>query len=99
MAQRRLWWRHILSVLLAPAMMTLFIPAVILWLTGGVASPDLGTARGLLQITVGAALIAFGLAMLVWTVVLFDRIGEGTLAIGHRSSWLFVARIGTSATR
>ena len=30
----------------------------------------------------GGVLIAFGLSMLVWTVVLFDRVGEGTLAIG-----------------
>ena len=30
----------------------------------------------------GGLLIAAGLTMLVWTVVLFDRVGEGTLAIG-----------------
>jgi protein-S-isoprenylcysteine O-methyltransferase Ste14 len=82
MARRRLWWRHLLSVLLAPAMMTVFIPAVIVWVTGGVDAPDLGTVSGLLLVTAGAALIAAGLGMLVWTVVLFDRVGEGTLAIG-----------------
>jgi protein-S-isoprenylcysteine O-methyltransferase Ste14 len=81
MARRRLWWRHLLSVLLAPAMMTVFIPAAIVWLTGADA-PDLGTVSGLLLVTAGAALIAAGLGMLVWTVVLFDRVGEGTLAIG-----------------
>ena len=46
MTRRRLWWRHLLSVLLAPAMMTVFIPAVIVWITG-VDAPDLGTARAL----------------------------------------------------
>jgi protein-S-isoprenylcysteine O-methyltransferase Ste14 len=81
MARRRLWWRHVLSVLLAPAMMTVFIPAAIVWLTG-VDAPDLGTVPGLLLVTAGIALIAGGLGMLVWTVVLFDRVGEGTLAIG-----------------
>lgn len=81
MARRRLWWRHLLSVLLAPAMMTVFIPAVIVWLTG-VDAPDLGTVQDLLLVTAGGLLIAFGLGMLVWTVVLFDRVGEGTLAIG-----------------
>lgn len=81
MAQRRLWWRHLLSVLLAPAMMTVFIPAVIVWITG-VDAPDPGTVTGLLLIVAGGLLIAFGLAMLVWTVVLFDRVGEGALAIG-----------------
>ena len=81
MARRRLWWRHLLSVLLAPAMMTVFIPAVIVWLAG-LDAPDLGTALGLLLVTGGGLLIAFGLGMLVWTVLLFDRVGEGTLAIG-----------------
>src|SRR5258708_15334894 len=81
MASRRLWWRRVLSVLLAPAMMTIFIPA----LTGATAdvdAPDFGTTRGWLLAVCGGLLIAFGLGMLVWTVVLFDRIGEGTLAIG-----------------
>lgn len=81
MARRRLWWRHLLSVLLAPAMMTAFIPAGIVWLTG-VEEPNLATTRGWLLAISGGLLIAFGLAMLVWTVVLFDRVGEGTLAIG-----------------
>jgi protein-S-isoprenylcysteine O-methyltransferase Ste14 len=81
MARRRLWWRHLLSVLLAPAMMTVFIPAVIVWLTA-VDAPDLSTVQDLLLVTAGGLVIAFGLGMLVWTVVLFDRVGEGTLAIG-----------------
>jgi protein-S-isoprenylcysteine O-methyltransferase Ste14 len=81
MAQRRLWWRHLLSVLLAPATMTVFIPAVVVWITG-VDAPDLGTWQGLSLAIVGGALIAFGLGMLVWTVFLFDRVGEGTLGIG-----------------
>ena len=81
MARRRLWWRHLLSVLLAPAMMTVFIPSVIAAATG-VEAPDLGTTRGWLSAIAGGLLIALGLGMLVWTVVLFDRVGEGTLAIG-----------------
>jgi protein-S-isoprenylcysteine O-methyltransferase Ste14 len=81
MAQRRLWWRHLLSVLLAPATMTVFIPALIVWIAG-VDAPDLGTWQGLSLAIVGGALIAFGLGMLVWTVFLFDRVGEGTLGIG-----------------
>jgi protein-S-isoprenylcysteine O-methyltransferase Ste14 len=81
MARRRLWWRHLLSVLLAPAMMTVFIPWVIAAATG-VEAPDLSTTRGWLLASTGGLFIAFGLGMLVWTVVLFDRVGEGTLAIG-----------------
>ncbi len=81
MTQRRLWWRHTISVLIAPATMTIFIPALIIWTTGAKA-PDLTTTSGLLLAIAGAALIAFGLWFLVWTVILFDRIGKGALAIG-----------------
>lgn len=38
MTERRLWWRHLFSVLLFPATMTMFIPALIA-VTVGVASP------------------------------------------------------------
>ncbi|UGU31441.1 isoprenylcysteine carboxylmethyltransferase family protein [Mycolicibacterium smegmatis] len=79
--QRRLWWRHLLSVLLAPAMMTVFIPSAIAAVTD-TRAPDLSTAGGWLAAAAGAVLIAIGLSFLVWTVVLFDRVGEGTLAIG-----------------
>jgi protein-S-isoprenylcysteine O-methyltransferase Ste14 len=81
MADRRLWWRHLLSVLLFPATMTVFIPALIA-ATVGVDAPDLSTSPGLLLVTVGCLLIAIGLGLLVSTVVLFDRVGKGTLAIG-----------------
>jgi protein-S-isoprenylcysteine O-methyltransferase Ste14 len=82
MAQRRLWWRHLLSVLAFPATMTVFIPALVVWITG-VDAPDVGTWQGLSVAIVGAGLIAFGLAMLVWTVLLFDRVGGGTLGVGE----------------
>lgn len=81
MSRRRLWWRHLLSVLLFPATMTVFIPAVIA-AVAVVDAPDLDTASGVLMATAGGLLIAFGLGMLTWTVILFDRVGEGTLAIG-----------------
>lgn len=81
MTKRRLWWRHLISVLIAPATMTVFIPCLIIWTTG-VKAPDLGTPAGLLLALTGGALIALGLWFLIWTVVLFDRDGEGTLAIG-----------------
>lgn len=48
----------------------------------GLDLPDPGTATGLLLILTGGVLIAFGLWFLVWTVLLFDRVGEGALAIG-----------------
>jgi hypothetical protein len=82
MATRRLWWRHPMSVLAFPATMTLFIPALILAFAG-VDAPDLDTASGWLLVIAGGVLIALGLGLLVWTVVLFDRVGEGTLGVGE----------------
>lgn len=81
MTQRRLWWRHLVSVLVAPATMTVFIPALILWATEANA-PDLTTPTGWLLAFAGGTLIAIGLWFLAWTVLLFDRVGEGALAVG-----------------
>ncbi|MGV0750488.1 methyltransferase family protein [Mycolicibacter minnesotensis] len=81
MSKRPLWANHLISVLIAPATMTLFIPAAILAFTGA-ALPDPATATGLLRILGGVALIGIGLWFLIWTVWLFDRVGEGALAVG-----------------
>jgi protein-S-isoprenylcysteine O-methyltransferase Ste14 len=49
------------------------VPALILWGSGDV---DLALVPALL----GTALIAIGLALVVWTATLFVTVGEGTLA-------------------
>jgi protein-S-isoprenylcysteine O-methyltransferase Ste14 len=79
--QRRLWWRHLISVLLAPVTMTLVIPAVVATLTG-VRSPSLAAPLTAALAILGALLIAGGLVLLIWTVFLFDRVGKGTLGVG-----------------
>lgn len=81
MATRRLWVNHLISVLIAPATMTVFIPALILAFTG-LEAPDPRTGAGLLLMLTGSVLIGVGLWFLVWTVLLFDRVGEGALAVG-----------------
>lgn len=81
MAKRRLWVNHLISVLIAPATMTVFIPALIVAFAG-INAPDPGTGTGLMLIVTGGVLVAFGLWFLVWTVLLFDRVGEGALAVG-----------------
>lgn len=81
MTTRRLWWRHLLSVLLAPATMTLFIPALIVVLAD-VDAPSFDSVWSVLLVVAGGLLVAAGLGMLVWTVFLFDRVGKGTLGIG-----------------
>jgi protein-S-isoprenylcysteine O-methyltransferase Ste14 len=79
--ERRLWWRHLISVLIAPVTMTLLIPALIV--DGkGVRMPDLDSPLVAGLVMVGGLLIAGGLGLLVWTVLLFDREGKGTLGVG-----------------
>src|SRR3984893_18713044 len=80
--QRRLWWRHLMSVLLFPVSVTLVVPALIVF-PAGVRAPHLGAAATVGLITVGCLLIAAGLALMIWTNVLFDRVGEGTLGLGN----------------
>ncbi|HZU47889.1 MAG TPA: isoprenylcysteine carboxylmethyltransferase family protein [Mycobacterium sp.] len=80
--ERRLWWRHLMSVLLFPVTVTLVIPALITpW--ADVRAPDLGALWNVVLVTLGGLLIAVGLGLLIWTVVLFDRFGEGTLGLGE----------------
>jgi protein-S-isoprenylcysteine O-methyltransferase Ste14 len=79
--ERRLWWRHVLSFLLAPVTMTLVIPALIVaW--AHVRAPDYGSPLTLGLAIIGCVLIVGGVAMLFWTVYLFDRVGKGTLGVG-----------------
>jgi protein-S-isoprenylcysteine O-methyltransferase Ste14 len=80
--ERRLWWRHLISFLLFPVTMTIVIPALIV-IPAGVQVADLGVALTAALVTVGGLLIAGGVAMLIWTVVLFHREGKGTLGLGN----------------
>ena len=79
--RRRLWWRHLMSVLLFPVTVTLIIPALIV-LPGGLRAPHLGGPVTVGLVTIGCLLIAAGLGLMIWTNVLFDRVGEGTLGLG-----------------
>lgn len=79
--ERRLWWRHLLSILIAPVVMTLLIPAQIVD-SAHVRMPDLGSPLNAGLVTIGGLLIACGLGLLIWTVLLFDREGKGTLGVG-----------------
>jgi hypothetical protein len=65
-------WRHARAVLLPPTMVTIVIPAVIVWWDGA----DVELVPALL----GGLLIAAGLSVVVWTVKLFVSVGRGTLA-------------------
>ncbi|MCV7257900.1 methyltransferase family protein [Mycobacterium shimoidei] len=78
---RRLWWRHLLSFLLFPVTMTVVIPALIAPVAD-VRAPDLGSWRSGGLAAIGALLIIGGVSMLIWTVALFHRVGQGTLGVG-----------------
>jgi protein-S-isoprenylcysteine O-methyltransferase Ste14 len=64
-------WRHAAAVLLLPVVVTIAVPALIVWRT----EASIGW-RGL----IGLPLIALGLLLIVRTIALFVSVGRGTLA-------------------
>jgi len=78
---RRLWWRHLISFLVAPVTMTLLIPLSIVG-TAGLHAPELSSAERIALTSLGSVMIVVGLSLLIWTVSLFDRVGRGTLGVG-----------------
>jgi protein-S-isoprenylcysteine O-methyltransferase Ste14 len=64
-------WRHLAAVLLCPGMVTVAVPALIVWSTGA------NVGRWAL---IGVPLIALGVTLIVWTLALFAKVGRGTLA-------------------
>ena len=64
-------WRHLAAILLLPGIVTIGVPAWIVWRSDA--------SVGVLAI-IGIPLIALGLALLVSTIKLFASVGRGTLA-------------------
>jgi protein-S-isoprenylcysteine O-methyltransferase Ste14 len=85
-------WRHARAIALLPGTAAVAVPAIILLAGEG---PNVGWGPGglgsVLLVLIGAALIAAGLALWVWTVRLFMRIGRGTLAPWDPTRHLVVA--------
>jgi protein-S-isoprenylcysteine O-methyltransferase Ste14 len=74
-------WRASRAVLLLPCTVTIVVPAAILWWTGETCVGwGLGGAVAAPPVLIGMALLAVGLVLLVSTIWLFSRVGEGTLA-------------------
>ena len=71
--------RHLLAVLLLPVVVTIVVPAWLLARYGSIDSHWAGAfawpARAL-----GAVVLIAGLSLFVWCVILFARVGRGTLA-------------------
>lgn len=74
-------WRHVRAVLLLPVVVTIVVPALLVLWTGDVRIGwGLDGAIAVVPVVLGLGLIACGVALVAWTVGLFVREGEGTLA-------------------
>ncbi len=91
-AERPARWRHVRAIVLLPGTVTVLVPGLILWAGEG---PDVGwgldDAAAVVLIGAGAGLVAAGLAIWIWTVTLFARLGRGTLAPWDPTRELVVA--------
>jgi protein-S-isoprenylcysteine O-methyltransferase Ste14 len=83
--------RHLRAILLCPGVVTVVVPALLLWWSGEV-DVGWGMTDGLaaLPVLLGVTLIALGLALVVWTIKLFATLGRGTLAPWNPTSRLVV---------
>jgi protein-S-isoprenylcysteine O-methyltransferase Ste14 len=74
-------WRHARAIVLLPGVAAVVVPALILVLGDGASMGwGLDGSWASLPVLLGLGLIAGGLALWGWTVRLFARIGQGTLA-------------------
>jgi protein-S-isoprenylcysteine O-methyltransferase Ste14 len=67
---------------LLPGTVAVVIPALLVWVWGANVQP--------VTALVGAVLVVIGLALVVWTVTLFVKVGHGTLAPWDPTSKLVV---------
>jgi protein-S-isoprenylcysteine O-methyltransferase Ste14 len=72
--------RQLLAVGLLPAVATIAIPALLIYLYGLEVGWGLPGAAAALPVAVGAAALLAGLRLMYQTISLFGRVGEGTLA-------------------
>jgi|SRR5947209_2704077 len=74
-------FKHILSIILLPTVMTVVVPVTILYRTGTVnVGWSLPTPLNLASSLCGIVLIVLGLTLFAGTIALFATVGRGTLA-------------------
>jgi protein-S-isoprenylcysteine O-methyltransferase Ste14 len=75
-------WKHLRAILLLPGVVTVLIPAVILWQTGTDTLElwQSAPAARVVLVILGGVLFSLGLIVLVATIRLFATVGHGTLA-------------------
>lgn len=70
-------WKQLRAILLLPGMVTVVIPATILYCTGLAWPPS---PRNIVLPVIGSLFILVGLILMAWTIGLFVTVGKGTLA-------------------
>lgn len=87
--------RHLRAIMMLPFMVTLVIPTILLLVTRGELSSSwtLSNPLSWLLIVVGMGFILFGISMLARTILLFETIGDGTLAPWNPPQHLVVAGV------
>ncbi len=73
-------WAMLRAIVILPGTALLFVPALLLWATGGLGAGTTLATPGQLGFWLAALLGAAGLGFVVWTASLFTRIGRGTPA-------------------
>jgi protein-S-isoprenylcysteine O-methyltransferase Ste14 len=84
-------WRHVRAIGLLPGVVTVVVPALIVWTGDSVhVGWELPAGVAVLPGLAGVGLSALGLLLIVRTVALFASIGQGTLAPWDPTSRLVV---------
>ncbi len=71
--------RHTLAIATLPVTVTVAVPAAVLLILGP-GSPPMSAGVSATLAVLGVLALAIGLALLAWTIFLFGREGDGTLA-------------------
>jgi protein-S-isoprenylcysteine O-methyltransferase Ste14 len=74
------WRRQLRAIALLPGMVTVVVPALLVWSYGADLGWDLPAPLSVMLVLAGIAVIAVGLRLWVETIRLFVEVGGGTLA-------------------
>jgi protein-S-isoprenylcysteine O-methyltransferase Ste14 len=74
-------WRHLRAISLLPGLVTLVVPATLIFFTGAANMGwGLSSTANWLPLLLGCILICLGLLLMYKTISLFSKVREGTLA-------------------
>jgi protein-S-isoprenylcysteine O-methyltransferase Ste14 len=73
-------WRHVVSILLLPFTVLVLVPVGVRSSLAGIDTQWTSPGMEIMARLLGAAVFAAGLFLFIWSVTLFARVGQGTLA-------------------